>query len=101
MAVINKRGPKTGSPQRGNRRRFPYEPRVIGGKLLMPAELQAIHRYVVETPVLQTVTSSARPVSAPASTRTGRITQSSLASARSAASTRIVAVLTICAGSGQ
>ena len=25
-----------------NRQRFPYEPRVIGGKLLMPAELQAI-----------------------------------------------------------
>jgi hypothetical protein len=40
--------------QRGNRQRFPYEPRVIGGKLLMPAELQAIHRYVVETPVLET-----------------------------------------------
>jgi len=34
----------------------PYEPRVIGGKLLMPAELQAIHRHVVETPVLDAVT---------------------------------------------
>ena len=62
MAVINKRGPKTGAPQRGDRRRFPYEPRVIGGKLLMPAELQAIHRYVVETPVLQTVTEEIRAV---------------------------------------
>ena len=30
--------------------------RVIGGRLLMPAELQAIHRYVVETRVLETVT---------------------------------------------
>ena len=38
-----------------NRQRFPYEPRVIGGKLLMPAELQAIHRYVLETPVLENV----------------------------------------------
>ena len=47
--MINKRGPKPGTP-RGNRQRFPYEPRVIGGKLLMPAELQAIHRYVVEMP---------------------------------------------------
>jgi hypothetical protein len=55
LGMINRRGQKPG-PQRGNRRRFPYEPRVVGGKLLMPAELQAIHRYVVETPVLEEVT---------------------------------------------
>ena len=48
--MSNKRGQLVGT-QRGNRQRFPYEPRVIGGKLMMPAELQAIHRYVVETPV--------------------------------------------------
>ena len=59
--MINKLGPKPGTP-RGNRQRFPYEPRVIGGKLLMPAELQAIHRYVVETPVLETVTDEIRAV---------------------------------------
>jgi hypothetical protein len=40
---MNKLGQKLGT-QRGDRRRFPYEPRVIGGKMLMPAELQAIHR---------------------------------------------------------
>ena len=57
--MINKRGQKFGT-QRGDRRRFPYEPRVVGGKLLMPAELQAIHRYVVETPVLKTVTEEVR-----------------------------------------
>jgi hypothetical protein len=57
--MINRLGPKLGTP-RGNRQRFPYEPRVIGGKLLMPAELRAIHRYVVETPVLQTVTDEVR-----------------------------------------
>jgi hypothetical protein len=50
--MINKRGQKAGS-QRGDRRRFPYEPRVVGGKLLMP--LEAIHRYVVETPILKAV----------------------------------------------
>jgi hypothetical protein len=59
--MINKRGPKPGL-QRGNRRRFPYEPRVVRGKLLMPAELQAIHRYVVETPVLKEVTEEIRAV---------------------------------------
>ena len=52
---LHKRGQKLGT-QRGNRQRFPYEPRVIGGKLMMPAELQAIHRYVIETPVLENVT---------------------------------------------
>ena len=34
--------------------------RVIGGRLLTPAELQAIHRYVVETPVLETVADEIR-----------------------------------------
>ena len=59
--MINKQGQKIG-PKRGSRRRFPYEPRVVGGKLLMPAELQAIRRYVVETPVLNAVTEEIRAV---------------------------------------
>jgi hypothetical protein len=59
--MINKKGQKAG-PQRGNRKRFPYEPRVVGGKLLIPAELQAIHRYVLETPVLNNVTDEIRAV---------------------------------------
>jgi hypothetical protein len=59
--MINRQGQKAGT-QRGNRQRFPYEPRVVGGKLLMPAELQAIHRYVVETPILNVVTEEIRAV---------------------------------------
>ena len=59
--MSNRRGQKLG-PQRGNRQRFPYEPRVIGGKLIMPAELQLIHRYLVETPVLEAVTDEIRAV---------------------------------------
>ena len=59
--MINKQGQKLG-PKRGNRKRFPYEPRVVGGRLLRPAELQAIHRYVVETPVLENVTEEVRAV---------------------------------------
>ena len=58
---MNKHGQKPG-PKRGNGGRFPYEPRVIGGKLIMPAELQAIRRYVVETPVLEAVTDEIRAV---------------------------------------
>ena len=59
--MSNRQGPKP-APRRGNLHRFPYEPRVIGGKLLMPAELQTIHRYVVETPVLEAVTDEIRAV---------------------------------------
>jgi hypothetical protein len=58
---MSNKGQKLG-PRRGNLHRFPYEPRVVGGKLLMPAELQAIHRYVVETPVLETVAEEIRAV---------------------------------------
>ena len=53
--LINRKGQKPWHPER-NRRRFTYEPRVIGGKLLMPA------RYVIETPVLKTVTEEIRAV---------------------------------------
>ena len=59
--MSNRQGQKLG-PRRGNLNRFPYEPRVIGGKLFMPAELQVIHRYVVETPVLKAVTEELRAV---------------------------------------
>jgi len=61
LAMSNRQGQKLG-PRRGNLNRFPYEPRVIGGKLFMPAELQVIHRYVVETPVLKAVTEELRAV---------------------------------------
>ena len=61
LAMGNKRGPKVGT-QRGNRQRFPYEPRVARGKLLMPAELLAIHSYMVETPVREVVTEEIRAV---------------------------------------
>ena len=44
---MTKQGHKPGL-QRGNRERFPYEPRVIGGRLVMPAELQKIHRIVLD-----------------------------------------------------
>ena len=42
----NKRGQKPGA-QRGNRQSFPYEPAVINGRLVMPAELQRVHRSVL------------------------------------------------------
>jgi hypothetical protein len=44
---MNKGGQKTGL-QRADRTRFPYELRVIGGKLVMPAELLRIHRIILD-----------------------------------------------------
>jgi hypothetical protein len=46
---MNKCGPK-GGPIRGDPQRFPYEPRLVEGKWMMPAELQQIHRLVLDTP---------------------------------------------------
>ena len=57
--MINKGGQKPG-PQRGNRRRFPYEPRVIGGKLMMPAELQRIHAIVLDAAEVEIVSDEMR-----------------------------------------
>ena len=50
--MSNKQGQKV-RPKRGSRQRFPYEPRVVGGRLLMPAELP---------PVLEAVTEEIRAV---------------------------------------
>jgi hypothetical protein len=37
-----------GRPRSKNTQSFPYEPLVIGGRLVMPAELQRIHRAVLD-----------------------------------------------------
>jgi hypothetical protein len=34
----------------------------VGGRLLRPAELQTLHRYVLDTPVLENVTEEIRAV---------------------------------------
>ena len=47
---MTKRGGPLG-PRRGDRKRFPYEARFVGGRLVTPAELQKIHRYVIDTEV--------------------------------------------------
>ena len=54
---MSKRGP------RRDRKQFPYEAQVVGGKLLMPADLQRLHRFMLETEVRPTalVSVAARP----------------------------------------
>src|SRR6476620_3351625 len=58
---MNKGGQKTGL-QRGDRTRFPYEPRVIGGKLVMPAELQRIHRIILDAAEVEIISDEMRAV---------------------------------------
>ncbi len=58
---MNKGGQKTGL-QRADRTRFPYEPRVIGGKLVMPAELQRIHRIILDAAEVEIISDEMRAV---------------------------------------
>jgi hypothetical protein len=58
---MNRKGPK-GGPARGDQKRFPYEPRIIGGRLLLPAELQRIHRAVLDDSVVETISDEMRTV---------------------------------------
>jgi hypothetical protein len=37
-----------GRPRSNNTRSFPYEPLVMDGRLVMPAELQRVHRAVLD-----------------------------------------------------
>jgi len=48
--------------QRSDRKRYPSEPRQIGGKLYMPAELQSIHQRVLGGGMGETVTNEMRAV---------------------------------------
>jgi hypothetical protein len=58
---MNRRGQKPGL-QRGDRTQFPYEPRVIGGKLVMPAELQRIHRIILDAAEVEIISDEMRAV---------------------------------------
>ena len=51
-----------GGKQRGDRARFPYEPRLVGGKLIMPAELQRIHSIVLDVAEVGIVSNEMRAV---------------------------------------
>jgi hypothetical protein len=54
---MNKGGQKTGLQ---SRTRFPYEPRVIGGKLVIPAELQRIHPIILDAAEVEIISDEMR-----------------------------------------
>ena len=51
-----------GGRQRSDRARFPYEPRVVGGKLIMPAELQRIYSIVLDAVEVEIISDEMRAV---------------------------------------
>ena len=53
---MSKRGP------RRNREQYPYEAQVVGGKLLMPSDLQRLHRFMLETEVIEAISEEMRAV---------------------------------------
>jgi hypothetical protein len=56
LMPMSKRGP------RRDRKQFPYEAQVVGGKLLMPADLQRLHRFMLETEVIEAISEEMRSV---------------------------------------
>ena len=58
---MNKTGPKRGSG-RSDLKRFPYEPRMVAGKLIMPADLQRLHQLMLENEVIATIPNDQRAV---------------------------------------
>ena len=59
---MKKRGGPTGL-RRADRSRFPYvEPRVVGGKLMSPVELQRLHLFILDTAVIEAISDEMRAV---------------------------------------
>ena len=58
---MNKTGPKRGSG-RSDLKRFPYEPRMVAGKLIMPADLQRLHQFMLKNEVIATIPNDQRAV---------------------------------------
>jgi hypothetical protein len=62
MEPMNKGAGGQPGRQRSDRKRFPYEPRLVGGKLMMPSDLQRIHRFMLDTEVIEAISDEVRAV---------------------------------------
>jgi hypothetical protein len=47
-------------PRRGDRKSFPYEATVIAGKLLMPADLQRLHQFLLDSKTVRAISDEMR-----------------------------------------
>ena len=59
--AMKKRVAPTGI-RRADRSRYPYEPRVVGGKLMTPVGLQRLHRFILDTAVIEDISDEMRTV---------------------------------------
>jgi hypothetical protein len=48
--------------ERTDRKLYPYEPKVVGGKLIFPAELQRIHSIVLDAVEVEIISDEMRAV---------------------------------------
>jgi hypothetical protein len=58
---MKNRGGPTGA-RRADRSRYPYEPRIVGGKLMTPADLQRLPRFILDTAVIEAISDELRNV---------------------------------------
>jgi len=58
---MNRTGPKRGSG-RSDLKRFPYEPRMVAEKMIMPADLQRLHLFMLKNEVIVTIPDDMRAV---------------------------------------
>jgi hypothetical protein len=54
MRPMKKRGGSTRT-RRTDRSRYPYEPRIVGGKLVTPAGVRTLHRFILDTAVIEVI----------------------------------------------
>jgi hypothetical protein len=50
------------TPRRALRAQYPYEARIVGGKVMMPAELQRLHRDLLDPSRLDVISDDMRRV---------------------------------------
>jgi hypothetical protein len=48
------------TPRRALRAQYPYEARIVGGKVMMPAELQRLHRDLLDPSRLDVISDDMR-----------------------------------------
>lgn len=54
------RGGPALDPRRGDRKSFPYEATVIAGKLLMPAAVQRLHQFMLDSKTIRSISDEMR-----------------------------------------
>jgi hypothetical protein len=54
MARKTKYRPRAADKARRHHDRFPYEPRRVGNRVVLPAELQKLHRLLLRDTVIET-----------------------------------------------